>query len=54
MFGRTPVDHGVREEILGVEMPMQDPVYGVGGPMMVVWGEASRQAFGDDIIQSRL
>lgn len=54
MFGKTPVDHGVREEILGVEMPVQDPVYGADGPMMVVWGEASREAFGDDVIQSRL
>lgn len=33
----------LREEIIGVDIPQHDPVYGLGGPLVNIWNEASRQ-----------
>ncbi|EER23800.1 hypothetical protein D8B26_001949 [Coccidioides posadasii str. Silveira] len=40
-FGRNPIDINTqRKEILRVEMPTQDPVYGKNGPLVHLWNEA--------------
>lgn len=31
------------KEISGVEMPVQDPVYGKNGPLVQLWNEASQE-----------
>ncbi|KAJ5211917.1 uncharacterized protein N7498_003563 [Penicillium cinerascens] len=33
----------LREEIAGVDIPQHDPVYGLDGPLVDIWNEASRQ-----------
>ncbi|WEW58158.1 hypothetical protein PRK78_003626 [Emydomyces testavorans] len=42
-FGENPVKiNTMRKEILRVEMPTQDPVYGKEGPLIGLWDEALR------------